>query len=235
MIFGTVYRFIRPRLAWVLLFLLLFFVVFAYLDIVVSGLFYDLDAGVWILHDNAVIEFLRRGFLLADKIILAAVVILYLVFEISKKQIAIINRKSFSLILLVAALGVGLLVNGILKNNFDRARPEAVVQLGGDKVFTPAFMITDQCETNCSFVSGDASACFWIFCLAILIKNSRYRRIAIDLSLFYGLTMGAFRIMQGKHFLSDIIFAGAIMIILTLVLYRYIYGSQAYKQLEQNF
>jgi len=55
------------------------------------------------------------------------------------------------------ALGPGLLVNGILKNYWGRARPQSVHEFGGTADFTPPVLPADQCARNCSFVSGEAA------------------------------------------------------------------------------
>ena len=49
----------------------------------------------------------------------------------------------------VFVLGVGLLVNGALKEGWGRARPQAVVEFNGSARFTTALQPTAQCRTNC--------------------------------------------------------------------------------------
>ena len=72
-------------------------------------------------------------------------------------------------------LGPGLVVNGILKEHWGRARPRDVTQFGGDRRFTPALVIADQCERNCSFSAGHPSAGFALAALAYASISRRRR------------------------------------------------------------
>jgi lipid A 4'-phosphatase len=121
-------------------------------------------------------------------------------------------------LLLTLALGPGLLVNGILKQHWGRARPREVVAFGGDKQFTNAFVFSDQCKSNCSFVSGEASLGF--FGLAFMfVAPLRRRKVIATISLMTGLLIGLVRMGVGAHFLSDVIFAGVFTYLVSYLLY----------------
>ena len=83
-------------------------------------------------------------------------------------------------------------------------------------IFSPWFEITNGCETNCSFVSGDASVGFSIIILYLITKNI----IFLYASFVAGLVFGLIRIMAGGHFLSDIFFAGFFIVILNIILFE---------------
>ena len=68
-------------------------------------------------------------------------------------------------------ISVLIFVNLTLKNFWGRARPNDVVEMGGKESFSPWFEITNACETNCSFVSGDASVGFSIIILYLITKK----------------------------------------------------------------
>ncbi|MBI2230816.1 MAG: phosphatase PAP2 family protein [Deltaproteobacteria bacterium] len=109
-------------------------------------------------------------------------------------------------LLLTLFLGPGLLINVILKEQSGRSRPSRVGAFGGDRQFTAAFASTGACNSNCSFVSGDAAMGYYL--LAFLFV-ARKRRWAIALAAYtLGTAIGLVRIAQGAHFLSDVIFAG---------------------------
>ena len=116
------------------------------------------------------------------------------------------------------ALGPGLVVNGILKEHWGRARPREVVAFGGDKQFTKAFVLSDQCETNCSFVSGEASLGFYGLAFMFVARRRRRKTIATA-SLLTGLLIGLVRMSLGAHFLSDVIFAGLFTFLVSYLLY----------------
>ena len=113
-------------------------------------------------------------------------------------------------------IGVLIFVNLILKNLWGRARPNDILQLGGKETFSPWFEISNACETNCSFVSGDASVGFSIIILYLITKKI----IFLYASAFAGLVLGLIRIMAGGHFLSDVFFAGFLIVILNIVLFE---------------
>ena len=90
------------------------------------------------------------------------------------------------------------------------------MELGGKGSFSPWFEITNACETNCSFVSGDASVGFSIIILYLITKKI----IFLYASVVVGLVLGLIRIMAGGHFLSDILFAGFFIVILNIILFE---------------
>lgn len=109
-------------------------------------------------------------------------------------------------LLLALALGPGILVNGVFKSYWGRARPIKVAEFGGNNAFSPAYVIATQCKNNCSFVSGDAAVGYF-FLAFIFVAKKRERMVAI-LGTLLGTTIGLVRVAQGAHFLSDILFAG---------------------------
>ena len=113
-------------------------------------------------------------------------------------------------------ISVLIFVNLILKNFWGRARPNDVFELDGKESFSPWFEITNACETNCSFVSGDASVGFSIIVLYLITKKI----IFLYASFIAGLALGLIRIMAGGHFLSDIFFAGFFVVILNIILFE---------------
>lgn len=88
-----------------------------------------------------------------------------------------------------------------------RARPGDILQLGGKENFTPWFQISDACTSNCSFVSGDASVGFSLIAFYFLTKRIVY----FWASLFFGFGIGLVRIMEGGHFVSDIVMAAILL------------------------
>ena len=126
-------------------------------------------------------------------------------------------------------LGPIVIVNGIFKSFWGRARPESISEFGGSKIFSRALSFSDQCQWDCSFMSGHAAVAFWTLSLALLAPQ-RYRPLAITVSVFFGTLMGIVRIMQGQHFFSDVIFGAAITVILILSFYQQLGFSENKKQ-----
>lgn len=113
-------------------------------------------------------------------------------------------------VLTTLVVGPGLVANVLLKDQMGRARPSQTELFGGSKTFTPPLMMAQQCEKNCSFVSGEASSMFALFFGLAMVAGSRARPL-LALGLFMGCLSGLIRISQGAHFLSDVVFAGIFM------------------------
>lgn len=129
-------------------------------------------------------------------------------------------RRRLAFLILSLALGPGLLVNEVFKAESGRARPGQVEQFGGPKQFTPVFAPADQCERNCSFVSGHAAMGFYFIGLAWVLRDRRWLWLGIGL----GLAVGAGRMLQGGHFLSDILFAFWLVYGVNVALARWLLG-----------
>lgn len=114
--------------------------------------------------------------------------------------------------------GPGLVANLGFKEHFGRARPREVIEFGGTKAFTPPLVLSRECSRNCSFVSGEASAMYApFFGLAFLLPRHRRRLLAVGIAA--GTLAGVVRIIQGGHFLSDVLFAGVFMALTVSVLH----------------
>jgi lipid A 4'-phosphatase len=131
-----------------------------------------------------------------------------------------IAPRALALVLLTIVLGWGMLVNGALKNHVGRARPDEVTRFGGAQAFTPAFVPADECARNCSFVSGHAAFVFAGFAPALLARRRRAATLAVAL---LGGMAGLGRMLQGAHFLSDVVFAGVFMYAVAWSLHRILY------------
>lgn len=126
---------------------------------------------------------------------------------------------------MIFLLGPGLIVNGILKRLWGRARPFQVIPFGGDKAFSRAWVIADQCSGNCSFVSGEAAGatalaiCLW---LVLRVNRPMMGVMAQCLTLAAILAIPLLtvwqRIAAGRHFLSDVVIAALIVALLAALL-----------------
>jgi lipid A 4'-phosphatase len=120
------------------------------------------------------------------------------------------------------ALGPGLLVNVVLKDHWGRPRPIEVTQFGGTDRYVSWWDPRGTCDKNCSFVSGDVSGSFWTLAPAALAPP-QWRALAYGASLTLGAGMAAIRVMQGGHFISDVIFAGVFTFLIIWIMYGLIY------------
>lgn len=187
----------------------LLFSAFPGIDLAVSRLFY--------LGDNAFM-FSRPGAGEWLRILLRWIFILACVAAVAGfVALAFFSRKLIGLslaawvyIALCMIVGPGLVAH-VFKDHWDRARPVQIVEFGGQKQFSPPLLRTDQCEQNCSFVSGEASSIFMLgFAIALLAEAGRRRRLFLA-AIAAGAFAGLVRIGAGGHFLSDVVFAGVFM------------------------
>ena len=126
---------------------------------------------------------------------------------------------------LALAAGPGVVANVIFKEHWGRARPAQIQDFGGSKQFTPPMVLSNQCSRNCSFVSGDPSAGFYLHTFAYVAR--RRQRTIFYGGIAIGLLIGVLRIAQGAHFFSDVLFSGAFMIATSAAIHALFYGVGA--------
>ena len=197
------------------------FIFFPEIDIYLSNLFF-LDS-VFISEKFLLIKKLRT-FMKDTMVIIPVLALLYLVFNYFNQKQKIKNRIRTLRIKLVCIglivgpiIGSGLIANLIFKDNWGRARPIQIEEFGGNKIFTPAFMKTDQCAKNCSWISGETSAAFSFLTGVLILKNPMF----FLMNIVMGVLVFFCRMSMGGHFFSDNVFAAIFMIYLAII-YRYL-------------
>jgi len=115
-------------------------------------------------------------------------------------------------LLLLVVLGPGILVNGVLKPVFSRPRPSEIVSFQGCHEFTPVGRISRAEETR-SFPSGHAAMGFAIGAPAFFLFGRRraWAICFVLMGLAGGTIVGLGRIIQGSHFLSDILWSAGVV------------------------
>jgi membrane-associated PAP2 superfamily phosphatase len=111
---------------------------------------------------------------------------------------------------LVFLVGVSAAVNYGLKEHWGRPRPAATTVFGGTAVFQPVLQPSNQCQRNCSFVSGHAATGYALLAIGLMAAPA-VRRRWLHAGGAAGLLLGLARVSQGAHFLSDILFAGIVV------------------------
>lgn len=205
-----------PVWAWVgMITVSLLFFLFPQVDLAVSNAFYDASTGFGIagsFWERAVYHFVPYGLI----VVYLGAVGLWLYNRFTARNVLAFNGKKLAYVLLVLAIGSGLIVNAVLKENWGRARPNEIVQFGGAKSFSPAF-VPVQGQVGNSFSCGHASGAFALLAFAWI---ARRRRFWTGVVLGYGLLVGIARMAAGGHFISDVAVSLFIMYITTAVLYE---------------
>lgn len=127
-----------------------------------------------------------------------------------RKRWPVLDQARCWFLIAVLAVGPGIVANTIFKDNWGRARPRDVVELGGTRQFTPALLPAAECKRNCSFISGEAASMFALFFGPALLLPG-LRLTLLGTAIAFGTGAGLVRMMQGAHFLSDVLFAGVFM------------------------
>ncbi len=136
--------------------------------------------------------------------------LLILIAGFRNAQIARLRRPALFLILLMA-IGPGLLANAILKDNWGRPRPRDVVVFGGRESFEKVLSIDPNSQGK-SFPCGHATMGFFFIGGYYLFHRQR-RVLAFGFFLFglaFGGLIGWARVVQGGHFPSDVLWAGGL-------------------------
>ena len=195
------------------------FVGFPEIDLYVSSLFWN--GHEFTLADNPIIKALYYHVNILTPILILGILgaITYQYFK--KQEFKYATKKNLFYFLLVGIVGSAILVNALFKDNWGRARPHQTIHFGGDKIFTPAIIPTNQCNKNCSFTCGHASFGFMFIGLWFLFR----KKWLFWGSIAYGGVIGLVRIAQGGHFLSDVIFSFFVMYTTAYLLYKLMYNN----------
>jgi lipid A 4'-phosphatase len=127
-------------------------------------------------------------------------------------------------LVLFLLLGPGLLVNTVFKDHWGRPRPADIKEFGGTDRFLPVW-VKGEAGHGKSFPSGHASVGFFLFAPFFFLRGKAKKEafLFLALGILYGLLLGLGRIIQGGHFLSDVLWAGGFTYLTGLTL-SYIFG-----------
>ena len=202
---------------WLLLGLL--FLLVPGIDLAATGLFYVPGEG-FPLGDWAPLKAVEDTVPWITKLIVVVVALGAVWLALIGRPLWRLDRKALVFLVAATALGPGLIANTVLKDNWGRARPHQIEAFGGTRQFTPAPLPAAQCERNCAFVSGHAALAFSLVSFALLLPGGRRRRLAVAASAGFGVLVGIGRIAAGGHFLSDVVYAGLIVVATSWLLYE---------------
>lgn len=199
-------------LFWPFMLIAIFTVVFRWTnaDVAISDLFYDHAAQEWswFFHTGCTL-FYRGGIYPAFFLFGMAIVVLVTGLLLRSEKL---YRTGLFLSLLFV-IGPGLIVNYGFKNHWGRPRPHQIVDFNGTMSFVPLGTPGTLDHHNSSFPSGHAAVAFYLIGPAFL-ANPRRRGLGTKLMMIglgYGGAMALVRVVQGGHFVSDVVWSAAIV------------------------
>lgn len=128
-------------------------------------------------------------------------------------------RAPFAMMAIASFVGPALVVNFIFKDHFGRPRPRDVIEFGGDREFL--YVLVPGKETGRSFPSGHSSIGFYLMTPYFVLLAYR-RRVAYGFliaGILFGTLMGITRVLQGGHFVTDVLWAGGMVYLVDFGLY----------------
>ena len=185
-------------------------------DLKFSQLFYD-QIGHFYLKNSLLVRILHKLAIIIG--ILFAIGIAYQSFAIyiKTRSLKFANYKNIIYILLVCLIGPVLTVHYVIKDYVGRPRPNELIEFSGQYDYQSFLTVSSLCNNDCSFPSGHAAAGFTIFALAFLYKHGT-KHILNAIAVLAGTSIGLARIIEGDHFLSDIVASGLIIYTIALIL-----------------
>jgi len=127
-------------------------------------------------------------------------------------------RLPLAFVVLAGVAGPGLVVNLVFKDHWQRARPYQVQDFGGTQQFTRATVITNQCDNNCSFVSGHVACGVFLASMA-LVHRRRQMAWAVA-GTGAGLAIAFARMSDKAHWLSDVLWAFPITLLTSWLVWK---------------
>ncbi len=206
----------RPRRRWWLPLVILAGLTLPFwltdLDRDLAARFFDpeLPASPWVGENNALVLALYKATPLLG-VGMGLLGILWVVVGFRRRDNRLRAWQGLAL-LLILTIGPGVIVNDVFKEHWGRPRPRQIIEFGGVRLHLPPLLPADN-TAGTSFPSGHAAIAFaWLGVYSVLRRRAPGRaRLALGFGLAAGALVGLVRMAMGGHFLSDVLWSGAIV------------------------
>jgi membrane-associated PAP2 superfamily phosphatase len=174
----------------------------------------------WPLKDQPFWRFVYRDGVFAGLLLAAAALVtLTLSYWYPRRLLA--WRRPALFLVLVVAVGPGLMVNVVFKDHYGRPRPREVVELGGHERFLPVWVPGSDPQAK-SFPCGHCAMGFYLATPWLVLRRRR-RALAwafLAAGVGWGAVLGVARMAAGGHFLSDVLWSAGMVWLVALALHR---------------
>ncbi|TWD57344.1 PAP2 superfamily protein [Agrobacterium vitis] len=229
--------------------LLLIFYTVPEIDLAVAGFFFratdcgntanHLVCGGFPVSQNGVVQVIRKILFYVPHVtgLCILVALITAIVESKHKRISefpalkMQNREwiaKLALSLLAALIGPFLVVNVILKEWSGRPRPIETDFFGGTMHFMPAGSFAGACDSNCSFISGEAAGAGIMICIVPFIPLAWRSRLGPPL-VIASIATALLRVAFGGHYLSDAVLgwlSSPVIFAWVFVVYHLLCGPQ---------
>jgi lipid A 4'-phosphatase len=186
------------------------------IDQLISAHFYA-GGGRFPAHDVSALRALYFAGNAVSQLVVLGLVVLLIGRLLEHPLVEAVSWRVWWFLSLSLALGPGLLVDGLFKPLFSRPRPMQTNLFGGDQAFVAAWSFGATGFRNRSFPSAEAAAAIYLVALAMVVPRAWRKRIAI-LALLWTFAISLNRIAFGAHYLSDVLVAWGLTLIVILQL-----------------
>jgi membrane-associated PAP2 superfamily phosphatase len=170
----------------------------------VSALFYHPDRGWFLKQTQPWWLLYKYGTIPGLLLTLGAIVGVY--FSILRRG-CLAHRRQFLLIFLTTIIAGGILVNAVLKPYWGRPRPRNTTEFGGQRSFLHPYQRGLPGEGE-SFPCGHCTMGFIFVTLAVFHRPKKSIAVAgTAFGVLYGSFVGLGRIVQGAHFVTDVVWS----------------------------
>lgn len=186
-------------------------------DLTIAGLFYDRAGKLWTYElAQPWLTIYRQGTLPSIVVGIGGAVVALLgrwILPRPEWRDSMAIRRAGIFLALMLVLGPGLLVNVGFKHLWGRPRPIQCVEFNGEKEFLPVGNWARERSRNSSFPSGHAAVAFYLMAPGFVVGRHRPRwtTACFVIGILFGFGMGLTRVVQGGHFVSDVLWAGALV------------------------
>lgn len=128
-------------------------------------------------------------------------------------------RRQALFVALLLVIGPGILTNSIFKDHWGRPRPVKVDVFGGTLAFHQPWQ-PGPAPKNASFPAGHPTAAFYMSAPYFILREKKRRQALLWLwgGIIYGIIMGVARVIQGGHFVTDVIWSAGFVYLTAMVL-----------------
>ncbi len=195
---------------------------------------YSPRCGKFLLAQNATLEFLRMVIWWSISLLALATLISACWWIWAKKPNSIEKLKASLVGLVSYLIGPAIIVNIILKEHWGRPRPSTTFDFGSKLPYVPPGDISMHCDTNCSFVSGEATASFWALWI-VLFLPPKFRLAGFIIIGSVAVLTSLGRVMFGAHYFSDVVMSAMIAFTSIAIAHWFVHSRYFMQRLEKLF